>query len=668
MAQHKNLSSVFENKLFTGLEEKQINLKISSKDLLEFKEGDIIFMSGDKSKFLYLILEGEAKIKLPGARRLPQIDIKNKNDFFGEKELIEKTDRKSSSIANKDSVIFPIAYDKLLDLVKSNKKIKTNLYKHSKLEAPEDIKEEEKTTPPQPSNQPEEVKNIEPEEPKIIEEETNIQHSHPDTEITEQNIFTDAGTKQVDDEVKEPGKNPFTDFNLTEENKTINEIQDTGSDDIKEPEIEEKQNEIPESTQPDKKEEGEHRFYNKYFGKYTEAFDNENIDNKKLSEILQALQRINSRLNVDEVVFSISDTIKYLTASEECIVYIINRDKHEISAKYKTETEAKEFTFKINENLAGIAVENYQIINIKNVNEDKRNSSEIENFTNLDVRSALYFPLTSEDGKVVAVLQLFSTEFSKFSDIEESILSIISIHAAQAIQNAMIIESALHEDRMATLSKVVSFLSNDIYQPIHNINEYIEKVDSNGQSSKLKPLFDLIKEKASSINNFSEALIHYSSENYHMKEFELQFSNVINKILTEISEYVESRNSKLYKKINADAMVNINPNAFHQAMYQIIKNACDSMPEGGNVFVTVDKEEEQIVIEIKDLGLGVPESIKQEIFDPFMTQGKENGVGLGLAVTKKIIEDHKGKITVDSDLGEGSRFKIYLPIIENVEQ
>jgi signal transduction histidine kinase len=115
-------------------------------------------------------------------------------------------------------------------------------------------------------------------------------------------------------------------------------------------------------------------------------------------------------------------------------------------------------------------------------------------------------------------------------------------------------------------------------------------------------------------------------------------------------------------------MVNINPNAFHQAMYQIIKNACDSMPEGGNVFVTVDKEEEQIAIEIKDLGLGVPESIKQEIFDPFMTQGKENGVGLGLAVTKKIIEDHKGKITVDSDLGEGSRFKIYLPIIENVEQ
>ncbi len=668
MAQHKNLSAIFENKLFTGLEEKQINLKVISKDLLEFKEGDIIFMSGDKSEFLYLILEGEAKIKQPGARRLPQIDLKIKNDFFGEKELIEKTDRKSSVIANRDSIIFPLAYDKLLDLVKGNKKIKINLYKYSQLEKPEDLKEEENgQQATQEKEQPKEVKNLEPEEPIKKEEESNIEYSHPDTVITDQNIFTGENVMPIEDEVKESGIKPFTDFNLTEENKTINEIQDSGIDIKDEPGIEKAHKEIQETKHFERKEEGEHRFYDKYFGKYTEAFDNENIDNKKLSEILQALQRINSRLNVDEVVFSISDAIKYLTSSDECIVYIVNRDKYEISTKYKTETEAKEFVFKINETLSGIAVENYQIINIKNVSEDKRYSPEKENFTDLDVRSALYFPVTSEDGKVVAVLQLMSTEFSKYSDFEESILSIISIHAAQAIQNAMIIESALHEDRMATLSKVVSFLSNDIYQPIHNINEYIEKVNSNGQSSKLKPLFDLIKEKASSINNFSEALIHYSSEKYHMKEFELQFSNVINKILADISEYVESRNSKLYKKINADAMVNINPNAFHQAIYQIIKNGCDSMPEGGNVFVTVDKEEEQIVIEIKDLGLGVPESIKQEIFEPFMTQGKENGVGLGLAVTKKIVDDHKGKISVESDLGEGSRFKIFLPIVENIE-
>ncbi len=664
MAQYKNLSAVFENKLFTGLEEKQINLKVSSKELLEFKEGDIIFMSSDKSEFLYLILEGEAKIKLPGARRLPQIDIKGKGDFFGEKELIEKTDRKSSAIANKDTVLFPISYEKLLDLVKSNKKIKINLYKFSKLEEPEDLKEEEKTL--HEIEKTEVVNNVEIEEPPKKEEEANIQYSHPDQINNDKNILTEEKSNNLEDEQNVFEKNPFTDFNLADEDVKLNEIQSSGLAN-EEQQIESFHNDKLENKHAAKKEDLENKFYNKYFGKFTEAFDNEKIDNKKLSEILQALQRINSRLNIDEVIFSITETVKSITSSDECLVFIVNSDKYEITAKYKTEIEVKEFKFKINENLAGSAVENYQIINIKNVNEDKRYSVERENLTSIDARSVLYFPITSEDGKVVAVIQLLSTEFSKYSEVEESILSIISIHAAQAIQNAMNFESTIYEDRMNTLSKVVSFLSNDIYQPIHAINNYIEKVDSNGHSNKLKPLFDLIKERTNSINNFSEALIHYASEKYHMKGYELQFSNVINKILEDVSEYVESRNSKLYKKINTDAMVNINPNAFHQAAYQIIKNACDSMPDGGNVYVAVDKEDEQIVVEIKDLGLGVPESIKQEIFEPFMTQGKENGVGLGLAVAKKIIDDHKGKITVDSDLGEGSRVKIFLPIVENIE-
>ncbi len=111
--------------------------------------------------FYISILEGEAKIKLPGARRLPQIDQKGKNDFFGEKELIEKTDRKSSAIANRDTVIYTVAYDKLLDLVKNNKKIKINLYKFSKLEAPEDVQGRRKITAAYQEKEP--PKKVEPE-------------------------------------------------------------------------------------------------------------------------------------------------------------------------------------------------------------------------------------------------------------------------------------------------------------------------------------------------------------------------------------------------------------------------------------------------------------------------------------------------------------------------
>ena len=180
MAQHKNLPSIFENKLFTGLEEKQINLKISSKEFIEFKEGDIIFKSGDKSEYLYLIVDGEAKIKLPGQRRLPLIDQKGINEFFGEKELIEKTDRKSSAIANKDTILYPIPNDKLIELANKNKKIKLNLYKFSKLEAPDELTEESTAISDSEKEGVNESINVSPDENINQTDDTNIQFAHPD--------------------------------------------------------------------------------------------------------------------------------------------------------------------------------------------------------------------------------------------------------------------------------------------------------------------------------------------------------------------------------------------------------------------------------------------------------------------------------------------------------
>ncbi len=658
MSQNKSLPSVFNNKLFTGLTESQINLKVTPKDFVEYKEGDIIFMSGEKSEYLFLVVEGEVKIKLPGAKRLPQIDQKGKNEFFGAKELIDKTDRKSSAVANKDSILFPITNEKLIELASKNRKLKINLYKYSKMETPEDLKDEDK-----PKEMAEKIYASE------IDNEFKNEAEH--LEISD-NLNSAETIENIDGKAEAENKflneqNNIEDNSFRNFNEELNDPDKTYSDEgLNNFELE--NNEQPKSELINKDEECENRFYNKYYGKFTEALGNENIDNKKLSEILQALQRINSKHNPDDVIFSIAESAKILTDADECLLFIVKRDAYEIETKYKTDTENKEAKFKINENLAGAAAENYQIINIKNAKEDKRYSHEKDNLTNIEVSSILYFPITSEEGKIIAIIQLLSSEFNKFSEAEENLLSIISIHAAQAIQNAIAFESTLYEDRKATLSKVVAFLSNDIHQPIQNINEYIEKVDENGKVNKLRPLFELLKEQTASINNFSEALIHYSSDKFQMKEYQLQFSGVINKILENIAEYAASRTSNLYKKINADAMVNINPNAFYQAVYQIIKNACDSMREGGNIFVTINKDDDgNLITEISDQGLGVPESIKQEIFDPFMTQGKENGVGLGLAVAKKIIEQHRGSITVESDLGEGSKFKIYLPIADAIE-
>jgi signal transduction histidine kinase len=86
------------------------------------------------------------------------------------------------------------------------------------------------------------------------------------------------------------------------------------------------------------------------------------------------------------------------------------------------------------------------------------------------------------------------------------------------------------------------------------------------------------------------------------------------------------------------------------------------MPEGGEIAVFTDILENHVTISVKDSGLGIPETLHEKIFEPFMSHGKKEGTGLGLSITKKIIEEHGGRISVESDIGEGAKFVISLPI------
>ncbi|WP_246052993.1 hybrid sensor histidine kinase/response regulator [Leptospira semungkisensis] len=119
-------------------------------------------------------------------------------------------------------------------------------------------------------------------------------------------------------------------------------------------------------------------------------------------------------------------------------------------------------------------------------------------------------------------------------------------------------------------------------------------------------------------------------------------------------------------KINADYT------QIHQIFLNLILNAKDAMPAGGNLSVTLrtaddplsDKKCKCAVIEVKDNGIGMDEETKRKIFDPFFTTKEPGkGTGLGLALVYGILENHKGRITVESSIGQGTKFTVYIPLL-----
>ncbi|MCK5257238.1 MAG: PAS domain-containing sensor histidine kinase, partial [Deltaproteobacteria bacterium] len=109
-------------------------------------------------------------------------------------------------------------------------------------------------------------------------------------------------------------------------------------------------------------------------------------------------------------------------------------------------------------------------------------------------------------------------------------------------------------------------------------------------------------------------------------------------------------------------LITASPNQIRQVILNIIANAKDAMPNGGTLTVETLSGNGQIVIKVQDTGVGIPEEIRDKIFDAFFTtKQKVKGVGLGLSVCYGIIKDHGGDIIVKSEVNKGSTFSIVLP-------
>lgn len=106
----------------------------------------------------------------------------------------------------------------------------------------------------------------------------------------------------------------------------------------------------------------------------------------------------------------------------------------------------------------------------------------------------------------------------------------------------------------------------------------------------------------------------------------------------------------------------IDPDRMTRVLYNLAVNAMQAMPRHGTLTIRLEQIEENIVVELSDTGPGIPESIRDKLFEPFVTYDKKNGTGLGTSIAKRIVEEHGGTISFTSVTGRGTTFQIRLPV------
>jgi CheY-like chemotaxis protein len=124
---------------------------------------------------------------------------------------------------------------------------------------------------------------------------------------------------------------------------------------------------------------------------------------------------------------------------------------------------------------------------------------------------------------------------------------------------------------------------------------------------------------------------------------------------------------KLITEINCQSFVLGDATELREVLVNMIFNAVDAMPEGGEIMLRAEEVNESVIISVSDTGIGMSDEVRRRVFDPFFSTKGDAGTGMGLAISFGIIRRHDGNVEVESQLGAGATFRIQLPLASSDE-
>lgn len=232
-------------------------------------------------------------------------------------------------------------------------------------------------------------------------------------------------------------------------------------------------------------------------------------------------------------------------------------------------------------------------------------------------------------------------------------------------------ERIIQNEKMAVLGQFASMVSHELRNPLGAI-----KLIAYYLKGKLLDNPELIKHADDMCYSVNYAQKIISNILFYSKPTELEFSSInINEIIEEILESKAPtflRNVKVLKKLEEGLPeVRGDKDQIIQGIENFLLNAAQSLSEKGEITISSKVEirdnKKTVKVDIKDNGCGISKEDLEKIFNPFFTT-KAKGIGLGLSVAKNVIEKHKGKILVRSEVDEGSIFSVLLPVNDDLEK
>jgi len=222
----------------------------------------------------------------------------------------------------------------------------------------------------------------------------------------------------------------------------------------------------------------------------------------------------------------------------------------------------------------------------------------------------------------------------------------------------------LQSEKLRSLGKIAAGVAHEINNPLTSIlintHLMLERLE---KSHVFYENLSLIADETARCTQIVKGLLEFARQNPPQKTF-----TNINELIERTSQLLENQasfqNIRISKDLNAGLPpLKLDRNKIQQVFWNLLLNACEAMPEGGQIAISssLSEDKKSIAVRFADSGVGIPKENITKLFDPFFTT-KSSGTGLGLAVSYGIIEQHDGRIEVKSEVGRGTVFTLSFPV------
>jgi K+-sensing histidine kinase KdpD len=382
---------------------------------------------------------------------------------------------------------------------------------------------------------------------------------------------------------------------------------------------------------------------------------------ERLQKLMEASKNINSTLDLDKLLGLILDAATKSIDADRGTLYLVDDIKKELWSKVLQGENMVEIRLPVGKGLAGYVAETGEIINIPDAYNDPRFNPEVDKRTGYRTNNMLCMPMKNKDGKIIGVFQLLNKKGGVFEAVDEQFIDALSSHASVAIENARLAQEMVKSERLSAVGRMASTIIHDIKNPMGTLRVYAQVMKKKSGNEEAAKLADEMIHQVDRFVNMTQEILDFTRGVSSMNITEVDFAEVMENVLTFIEKDLVKNNVELVRDTQFKGNVKLDQDKVVRVFYNIASNARDAMPQGGKLYVKTMRDDGFVKVEFTDTGSGMPEEVKKRLFEPFMTYGKKHGTGLGMAIVKKVIDDHKGKIEIDSEMGKGTTIRIFFP-------